>query len=319
MTRTLLFIVALLCALPVGAQPRVVGVLFFDPPEAQVTWDQLLGGGLRALGYKDGQTHVIEYRWANGDITRYPMLARELVARRPAVIVAPCGPSQRAIREIARTLPIIAICADEINFLGEVASRARPGGHTTGLLMLSAEAVGKRLQLLREIRPDMSRIAVLHDANDPIPAIWRELERLQPILGISLQRLPVGLADGLDAAFESMVRERAQAVYVIPDNRMMTETARIAELARKYRLATIFEYPFGVEAGLLLSYGASIPEVLGKTVPMYVDKILKGAKAGDLPVVQPTLLNLVVNLKTAREIGIKIPQSIILRADRVIE
>jgi putative ABC transport system substrate-binding protein len=317
-----LLLFALLGALAAGAQPQpaVVGRLAIgSPADFASRGPDLFIDGLRELGYKDGESIVIETRWAHGDITRYPTLARDLIQRRPAVIFAPCGPSLRAIREITRTLPVIAICADERNFLGEVASLSRPGGFTTGMTFLSPESVGKRLELLREILPRLSRLAVLYEPNDPIDAHWRELERLQPKLGLAFQRVPVGRADELEAAFETIVRERAHAVFVFPTNRMIAERVRIAELARRHSIATVFELSFHVEAGGLLSYGASVSEFLGKTAPMYVDKILRGAKPAELPIVQPTRFELVVNLKTARAIGIKVPQSILQRADRVIE
>jgi putative ABC transport system substrate-binding protein len=301
------------------AKPPIVAVLWFESPASRPGWDQLLGGGLRSVGHKEGQTHTFEYRWANGDASRYPGLARELIALRPAVIVTPCGQAQRAIREASRTLPIVALCADQVNFLGEVATLARPGGHTTGILTLSPESVGKRLQLLKEIQPGLKRLAVLHDANVTIPAIWRELDRLQPVLGLTLQRFPVKSAKEIEAAFETMAREGAQAVFVFPDERMFAEHARIAGLARKSRLPTAFEFVAGAEAGFLFSYGAIPAEFLGKTIPGYVDRILKGEKAGNLPIVQPSRFELIVNLKTAREIGITIPQSVLARADRVIE
>jgi len=315
---------ALLCALlgaPLAyAQAQVVGVLALDSPDdAAQGWDKAFGGGLRKLGYSIGQSLVIEYRWAHGDIAQYPKLARELVARQPMVIVAPCGPSLRAIREISRTLPVVALCADEENFLGEVASPSRPGGHTTGITFLSPESVGKRLELLREILPDLSRLAVLYQPDDPIDAHWRELERLQPQLGLTLQRLPLLRGETLEALFEAAVRERAQALFVFPTNRLIAERIRIAELARLHRIATVFEFSHHVAAGGLLSYGASMGEWLGRTAPMYVDRILRGAKPGELPVVQPTRFELVVNLTTARALGVTIPQSILLRADRVIE
>jgi len=315
----LISIALLFGALPAGAQPRVIGVMAIDPPEAQPAWDKSFGAGLRKLGYKLGQSLHIEYRFASGDISQYPKLARELLDRRPALIVTLCRDSLRAVREISRTLPVISMCADEVNFLGEVATLARPGGHTTGILLLSPESVGKRLQLLKEIHPRLSRVAVLHDAHDSIPAILQELERLRPTFGLALQRLPVGRVEDLEAAFEAMARERAQALYIIPDNRMVANKEKLAQLARKHWLSAVFDFSSGAEAGLLLSYGASVQEFIGKTVPMYVDKILKGTKPGDLPVVLPSLFELTVNLKTAREIGVQIPQSILLRADRVIE
>ncbi len=311
---------ALLGATLAAAQAPVVGVLQIASPElAGPTWDRLFGGGLRELGYQEGRSLVIEYRWASGDITRYPKLARELIERRPAVIVAPCGASLRAIREIDRTVPVIAFCADMNNFFGEIASLSHPGGYTTGITFLSQESVGKRIELLREIIPGLSRLAVLDQTDEPIAENWSELERLQPRLGLALQRVPVARSEELEAAFDAIVRARTQAVYVFPTHVNIGQRARIAELARKHRIATVSELSLNVDAGGLLSYGASFREWIGKTAPMYVDKILKGAKPADLPVVQPTQFELVVNLKTARAIGIKIPQSLLLRADRVIE
>jgi len=315
---------ALLCALlgaPLAyAQAQVVGVLALDSPDdAAKIWAKFFGGGLRKLGYNVGQSLVIEYRWASGDIAQYPKLARELVARQPMVIVAPCGPSLRAIREVSRTLPVVALCADEENFLGEVASPSRPGGYTTGITLLSPESVGKRLELLREILPDLSRLAVLFEPHDPIDSHWRELKRLQPQLGLSLQPLPLLSGEPLEASFEAAMRERAQALFVFPTNRLIAERVQIAELARRHRIATVFEFEMDVVVGGLISYGASGVEWLGKTAPMYVDKILKGAKPGELPVVQPTQFKLFVNLTTSRALGLTIPPAILLRADRVIE
>ncbi len=224
-----------------GAQAPVVGVLAIgSPDQGLATWDRVLGDGLRKLGYNVGQSLVIEYRWAHGDIARYPRLAGELIQRQPAVIIAPCGPSLRAIREISRTLPVFAICADETNFLGEVASLSRPGGYTTGVTFLSPESVGKRLELLKAILPSLSRLAVLYQPDDPIDAHWRELERLQPMLGLVFQRSPVRRAEELEGAFQAIVRERADALFVFPTNLIINERVRIAELARKHRVATVF-------------------------------------------------------------------------------
>jgi putative ABC transport system substrate-binding protein len=309
----------LIAALPAAAQQRVIGVLVFDPPAARAGWERLLNPGLQDLGYKDARALAFEYRFAGGDVSRYPALAKDLAARKPALIVAPCGPSQRAIRKVAPAIPIIAMCADEINFHGEVASLARPGGNTTGILILSEESVGKRLQYLREIQPNFSRLAVLYDAHDPIPSIWRALERDSAALGIELQRLPISDPQKLDDAFEAMARERAQALYVFPDNRMIAETGRIADGARKRRMPAIYDFPAGADAGYLLSYGAKPTEFVGKFVPLYIDRILRGAKAGNLPILRPTQFELVVNMKTAREISIAIPKSLLARADRVIE
>jgi putative ABC transport system substrate-binding protein len=311
---------AVLCPLgPADAQSQkpVVGTLHIGSPDSGGA--EPLIEGLRKLGYENGRSVVIETRWAHGDITRYPRLAQELIERSPAVIVAPCGPSLRAIRELRRTVPVVAVCADERNFLGEVASRSRPGGYTTGVTFLSPESVGKRLELLKEIVPGLSRLAVLYEPDDPIASHWRELERLQPLLGLSYQRLPVARAEELEAAFDALGRERAQALFVFPSTRMIAHATRIAELARQQRVASVFEFPLHVEVGGLLSYGGSINEWYGKVVPQYVDKILRGAKPAELPIIEPTQFELVVNLRTVHALGLEIPQSLLHRADRVIE
>ena len=300
------------------AQKPVVGVLVIGSPGFTGPSDALVEG-LRKLGYVDGQSVIIEKRWAYGDVTRYPRLAQELIERSPAVIVAPCGPSLRAIRDLRRTMPVIALCADERNFLGEVASRSRPGGYTTGVTFLSPESVGKRLELLKEIVPGLSRLAVLYQPDDPIDSHWRELERLQSVLGLSFQRLPVARDEELEAAFDALARERAQALFVFPTTRMIAQAARIAELARKHRVASVFEFSLHVDAGGLLSYGGSVNEWYGKSVPLYVDKILRGDKPAELPIIEPTQFELVVNLRTARELGLEIPQSLLYRANRVID
>lgn len=303
-----------------GAQSRtpVVGHLRIGSPGLAGPKDPFLEG-LRALGYEDGKSLVVENRWAHGDVRRHPRLVQELMERSPAVIVSPCGDTLLAIREISRTVPAIVICADETNFVGEVASLARPGGYTTGVTFLSPESVGKRIELLRDVVPRLSRLAVLYQPDDPLESVWRELERLQSVLGYSCQRLPVVRAEELEAAFDALTGQRAQALFVFPTNRMLAETARIAELARKHRVASMFEFAFQAEAGGLLSYGASVGEFFGRSIPRYVDKILRGAKPGELPIIQPTQFELVVNLATARAIGVEIPQSLLFRADRVIE
>ena len=311
---------AVLCPLGMaGAQSQkpVIGVLLIGSPGSG-GYDPFIEG-LRKLGYASGQSVVIEMRWAHGDITRYPKLAQELIERSPAVVVAPCGPSLRAIRDISRTVPVIALCADERNFLGEVASRSRPGGYTTGVTFLAPESVGKRLELLKEIVPGLSRLAVLYDPDDPIDSHWRELERLQSVLGLSYQRLSVARREDLEVAFEALARERAQALLVFPASLMIAQAARIAELARKHRVASAFEFPLHADAGGLLSYSGRVSEWYGKSVPLYVDKILKGAKPAELPIIEPTQFELVLNLRTAHALGLEIPQSLLHRADRVIE
>jgi putative tryptophan/tyrosine transport system substrate-binding protein len=302
------------------AQAPVIGVLGIGAPEDGVPfWDRVFGDGMRKAGYRPGQSVAITYAWARGDVQQYPRLAKEMLARRPAVIIAPCGPSLLAIRQISRTVPVIANCADEQNFAGEVASLSRPGGHTTGVTFLSPEAVAKRLEVIKLVLPRLSRLAILFQATDPLPTHWKELERLHPSFGLTLQRVAYEKPEELDDAFARMVRERAEALFVFPTNRIIADRQRIADLARKHRIPTVFEIAVHVDIGGFMSYGASVEEWMGVSIPAYVDKILRGTKAGDLPIVQPTQFELVVNLKTAREIGIAVPQALLLRANRVIE
>lgn len=315
---------AIFCVLLIAplarAQAPVVGVLSIAPAEqGRQLYQRFFIPGLRKLGHNVGQSLLIEYRWGHGDISRYPRLAAELIERKPAVIVTACGPSLRAIRERSRTVPVIAFCAEWSNFFGEIASMSRPGGYTTGITLLSPESVGKRLEILKAILPQLSRLAVLYQTEDPIESHWRELERLQPIFKLTYQRLPLTRAEELGAAFAAITREHADAVLVFPANLMIGERVRIAELALEHRVPSLFEFAFHVEAGGLLSYSASASEWLGKTAPFYVDKILKGARVGELPVVEPTEFEFVLNMKTARTLGLTIPQSILARADRVIE
>jgi putative ABC transport system substrate-binding protein len=312
---------AIMCLLgQAGAQSAkpVIGVMRLDSP-GTVPMGDPLKDGLRKLGYEDGRSVVMEVRWAHGDVTRYPRLAQELVERSPAVIVAPCGHALQAIRKVSRTVPVVGMCADEANFLGEVASRSRPGGYTTGVTFLSPESVGKRLELLKEIVPGLSRLAVLYEPAVPIESHWRALERLRSGLELSYQRLPVANEDDLEAAFDALKGERAQALFVFPTELMIRRAVRIGDLARTHRIPSVFEFAFHADAGGLLSYGGSVDEWSGKSIPLYVDKILRGAKPAELPIIEPTQFELVVNLRTARAIGLEIPQSLLHRADRVIE
>ena len=187
------------------------------------------------------------------------------------------------------------------------------------MTFLSPESVSKRLELLKAVVPGLSRLAILYEPDDPIDSHWRELERLQSVFGLSYQRLPVARDEELETAFVALARDGAQAVLVFPTNRMVGQALSIAELARKHRVPSVFEFALHVDAGGLFSYGGSVDEWYGKSMPQYVDKILRGARPGDLPIIQPIRFELVVNLRTARAIGQEIPPFVLLRADRVIE
>jgi putative ABC transport system substrate-binding protein len=274
--------------------------------------------GLKDLGHEVGRTLLLERRSADGDNARFPALARELLEYKPAVMLAPCGYAQRAIREISRTVPLVALCADEKNFLGEVASLHRPGGATTGITFLAPESAGKRLEILKEIRPDLRRVGVLYQSGEDWENYWREIERAAPKLGLAVVRFPIKHAEDLEHAFAEALRERADALLVFPDATTFGVARRIAEFALKYRLATAFDFARFADAGGLVSYSADLKE-LGRVVSRHIDSILKGAKPGSLPVVQPSKFELVINLRTAKALGLTIPPSLLGRADRVIE
>lgn len=310
---------ALLGLVPASAlaQVPVVAELWMEaPPPPGTHW---LVEALKPLGQVEGRNFVVESRYASGDNARFPALARELLERRPAVIVAPCGPAQRAIRALDATIPIVAGCADPRNFLGEVKSLQRPGGRTTGFTLLAPESAAKRLQLLKQLLPNAARVGVLQHRNDDWATYWEEMEKAANGLGIALAKLPVARAEDLDEAFATAMRQRIDALVVFPDATTVGARQRIAELAVAQALPTVFDTRLFVDDGGLFSYGPDWAEFGRRVFGTYVDKILRGASPGDLPIQQPTRLELVINLKTARALGLRVPKSFIARADSVIE
>ncbi len=291
-----------------------------NKPEQSPDVIDWIRAGLKRLGYEEPRNVVLDVLWAHGDDARLPALAREMLARKPAVIVASCGPALRAIRNANRTVPVFATCAQMKNFLGEVKSMRRPGGATTGFMMLASESAGKRLELLKQIQPSLARVAVLHNRVDDWQDYWRDAERAASTLGLSLLRLPpIERAEDLEGALVHAVAGRADALVVFPDATTMGAAAQIAALAIKHRLLAADDLGNVVSAGGLLSYGPDWQEVFERVAPLYIDKIRKGASPAELPITQPTKFRLVINLKTAKALGVTIPQSILLRADRVIE
>jgi putative ABC transport system substrate-binding protein len=274
--------------------------------------------GLRDAGYIEGRDVVIEWRSADGDYARLAQLAADLVERKVDVIVADTTPATRAAQRATSTIPIVmAIVADPVGD-GLVAGLSQPGGNVTGLSIMLAELAAKRLQLLKEAMPGLARVVVLW--NPPTPYHTRAVENLKavaPSLAVELTLVSVRTPEELGPAFEAVNRARAQALYVIDSPPFFTHRATLLQLAAKARLAVISgERPYADEGGLL-SYGPSYEDQLRRSAG-YVDKILKGAKPGGLPIEQPTTFTLVVNLKTARLLGITIAESILLRADDVI-
>jgi len=278
--------------------------------------------GLRDLGYVEGRNLVIEYRSAEGKPDRLAVLAAELVALNIDVIVAPGTPQALAAKQATRTLPIVfATAADPVGS-GLVTSLARPGGNVTGLSILAPALVGKRLELLTQALPGVSRVAVLwqpggHDErtdND----ILKEAGVAARVLGVRLQFVEVRGPADFDRAFSDMTRARAGALTVLTGIMFLNERRRLVDLTAKNRLPAVYGGRDFVDAGGLLSYGPNLAD-LYRRAATYVDNILKGAKPGDLPVEQPTKFELVINLKTAKALGLTIPPSLLQRADQVIE
>jgi putative ABC transport system substrate-binding protein len=274
---------------------------------------------LRELGYEEGKNIAIESRWAEGKYDRYPALAADLVRLKVDVIVAQSGGATQAAQQATRTIPIVmSIVLDPVGS-GLVPSLARPGGNVTGTSFMGPDLVGKQLELLKELVPKVSRVAfLLHPANPGSALILREAEAAARILKVRLQLLEARGPPEIDSAFAAMTRERVGALLIFPDPLFGTQRRQIAELAAKRRIPAIYggavEY---AEAGGLMVYGPNIPD-LERRAATYVDKILKGAKPADLPVEQPTKFELIINLKTAKALGLTIPQSVLGRADEVI-
>jgi len=273
--------------------------------------------GLRELGYSEGQNLVIEQRSAQHDAARLPGLAAELVRRNVALIVALEPPAVEAARGATKTVPIVMRSTGDPVELGWVASLARPGGNVTGVSSYSSDLYGKRMQLLKETVPGLSRVAVLWDPETPgLAERYRKIEAAAREAGIALQSVPIEKATDLDKALESAARSGAALWLRGP--RLVTDGRRLVALATKHRVPVIYDDRELTERGGLMSYGTNLEEVYRRAA-LYVHRILKGARPGDLPVEQPTRFEFVVNRKAARAIGLAVPQSILLRADRVID
>jgi putative tryptophan/tyrosine transport system substrate-binding protein len=275
--------------------------------------------GLRDAGWAEGQNIVIESRWAEGKYNRLPALAAELVRLEVAVIVTYGGAATQATRQATRTIPIVMAVVQEAVSTGLVSSLAHPGGNITGTSSMSPELVQKELQILKELVPKVSRIALL--GNPAQPGHGPQLRHAQDAareLGVSVRVLEARDPSEIDKAFAVMTAERASAVVVLPDSMLLDHRTRIANLAIQGRLPMVSAIADHAEAGGLLAYGPSIVDTFHRAAT-YVDRILKGAKPGDLPVEQPTKFELIINLKTAKALGLTIPSSLLLRADQVIE
>ena len=275
--------------------------------------------GLRDLGWLEGKNISIEYRYAEGKSDRLPDLAADLVRLKVDVIVASAAPAALAAQKATRTIPIVMANAGDPVALGLVERLATPGGNVTGLSQMSPELAGKRLELLKEIVPKLSRVAVLWNPQSPGATLnWKEIQLPARQLGIQLLSLEFRSPDDFDKAFEDATRARAGALFIIADPLIITNLKRIAGLAAKSRLPSIFQWSQFANAGGLVTYGPDRADLFRRAAT-FVDKILKGTKPGDLPIERATKFELVINMKTARALGLNIPQDLRLRADRVIE
>jgi len=295
----------------------VTGVL--ESPETRVLLDAFRQG-LRERAYVEGQNIVIEYRAADGKLERFPGLATELARLQVDLIVAPNTPWARAAQQATTTVPIVTPVMDDPVGDGLVASLTRPGGNITGLTFLGPELVAKRLELLKEALPRVSRIAALWHpgayAERTTRDMVQETEAAARTLGVRLQLVEVRGPDEFDRAFSTMTSARAEALIVLPSAMLFNERRRL--VAARHRLPAMSQAREIVELGGLMAYGASIPDLIRRSAT-HVDKILKGAKPADLPVEQPTKFELVINLQTAKALGLTIPPTLLFQADKVIQ
>jgi len=304
-----------------GKVPRI-GYLSPYSASAVSSRHEAFRQGLSELGYVEGKNIVIESRFAEENFERLPDLAAELVRLKVDVIVAAVTQASLAAKNATRTIPIVIVGVGDPVGSGLVASLGRPGGNITGTSGMAPEVVGKSLELLKETVPKVSRVAVLWNPANPVfqAQMLSETKVAARVLGVQLQILEARGLNELDTAFAAMTRERAGALLVLTDPMFLRHRPRIADLAVKSRLPAMYGGGGGeyAEAGGLLSYGPNYAELFRRGAT-YVDKILKGAKPADLPVEQPMRFELVINMKTARALGLTIPQSVLIRADQLIQ
>lgn len=275
--------------------------------------------GLRDLGWVEGKNISIEYRYGEGRLDRLPDLAADLVRLKVDVIVASVTVDAVAAKNATKAIPIVMAAATDPVMSGLVENLARPAGNVTGLSQMSVQTGGKRLELLKQMVPKLSRVAVLWDPHAITGTIyWKEIQHPARQLGIQLHSMEVRSSNDIDKAFEAAARARADALFIWPSPVVNTNLKRIADLALSNRLPSIYLYPEFADAGGLAAYGADRADMYRRAAT-FVDKILRGAKAGDLPIDQATKFELVINLKTAKALGLTIPHSIRLQAERVIE
>jgi putative ABC transport system substrate-binding protein len=275
--------------------------------------------GMRELDYVEGKNLVIEWRFADGNSERLPALATELVQLKVDVVVAASTPSTRAAQQATTTIPIVMVAVSDPVISGFVASLSRPAGNITGLSNLTSDLSAKYLEMLLAMVPRLSRVGVLvHPANSAVTLMLKGIQAAAQTTSVKILPVEVRTPQEIENAFSMMIRQNAGGVIVVPDALFIQQQRQIVELARIHRLPAMFGIREYVEAGGLMSYGPNFADMY-RRVAAYVDKILKGAKPGDIPVEQPTKVELFINRKTSKALGLTIPQELLLRADEVIE
>jgi len=309
-----LFAAPLANAQQAGQTPRIGFLRMAAPPESYI---EAFRQGLKERGYIEGKNIAFEYRWGGGRTDQLPELAAELVRLKVDVVVVEGAPPALAARKASITIPIVMASSGDPVGTGLIASLARPGGNVTGVSLMMPELGGKRLELLREVVPSVTRVAFLAGRNPLGRRFVEEAQVAGQTLGLRIQPVMVGGLEEFEAAFSAMVRERAGALIVQPIF-ISSHARRIVDIAARHRMPTISDVRELPDAGGLMSYGPNVGEAYRRAAT-YVDRILKGAKPADLPVEQPTKFELVINLKTAKALGITVPHSLLLRADEVIQ
>jgi putative tryptophan/tyrosine transport system substrate-binding protein len=301
------------------AQQKLPTVGFFGTTTASAwgPWTAAFVQRLRELGWIEGRNLTIEYRWADARSERFAEIAAEFVRLKVDVIVTG-GNAAVAAKQASSAVPIVFALVDDPIGMGLIANLSRPGGNVTGLAVQATDLAGKRLALLREVVPGLRRLAIMVNVDYPSAVLeMGEIQTAAGMLGLEVAPLEIRRAEDIAPAFEAL-KGRAEALYVIGDALVMTHRVRINTLALAARLPTSFNYREYVEAGGLMSYGANLSDLFRRAAE-YVDKILRGAKPGDLPVEQPTRFNLIINLTTAKALGLDVPPTLLARADEVIE
>jgi putative tryptophan/tyrosine transport system substrate-binding protein len=303
-------------------QPTKVARIGFLSPFARaatVSSEEAFRQGLRELGWIEGRNSAIEYRYAEGKRERLPDLAADLVRLKVDVIVTSVGSDTASALKTTRTIPIVSAAGAGTYVFGPGGSLARPGGNVTGSTQLNVDLIGKRLELLRQIVPKLSRVAVLWNPHSiGSTNTWKEMQLAARQLGVELHLLEVRSSEDFEIALNEAIKARASALILTPDPLIDAHMKPIAEFAAKKRLPSTSHLTQFVEAGGLIAYGVNRPEQFRRAAS-FVDKILKGAKPGELPIEQPSKFELVINLRTAKAIGIHIPESVLLQANKVIE